>query len=203
MAALHLHQAGCTGATCNKMKTKFRVQQRKWLCQPLYQVRQQNVHRQKSTQWDKAESGVSFWTCCGVSKYQERRNAAGAVWQLPARSVQELWQQQWQKGLPAAQHWAQPSSVLAQLVTFAVMLPFIFSAPLIFTSWPGWVMTWHLSALPHSLSQHQQTQATWSVCPGFPSQGCLYLSSQHFSFALFPSSTQEYVHISFLSSCNI
>lgn len=74
------------------------------------------------------------------------------------------------------------SPVLAQLVTFAVMLPFIFSAPLIFTSWPGWVMTWHWSALPRSLSQHQQTHTTSSVCPGFPSQGCLYLS-----FALFPA----------------
>lgn len=60
-----------------------------------------------------------------------------------------------------------PFQLLAHLVTFSAMLSFIFSAPVIFTSWTGWVMIWQSSALPHNLHQHYEMQATWSVCPGF------------------------------------
>lgn len=62
-----------------------------------------------------------------------------------------------------------PFQLLAQLVTFSVMLSFIFSAPVILTSWTGWVMIWQSSTPPHNIYQHHQTQATWRVCPGFPS----------------------------------
>lgn len=35
-----------------------------------------------------------------------------------------------------------PFQLLAQSVTFAVTLLLSFSAPVIFTSWTGWVMIW-------------------------------------------------------------
>ena len=88
-----------------------------------------------------------------------------------------------------------PFQLLAESVTFSVMLFFVFPAPVVFTSWTGWVMIWQPSTLLHSLYQHYQTWATWPVCLGFPSScpaprlgAALYLRSQpHSTFHLFPS----------------
>lgn len=192
------------------MTTKFRVQQRKWSLQLLYQVRQQNLHGQKETQCSKAESGASFLTSCGVSNTRSE----GMQMELSDSCLQGAWRScGCSSGRKGCQHHTAESSpfqLLAQLVTFAAVLPFIFSAPLIFTSWAGWVMAWHSSALPHNLYQHYQTRATWPVCPGFlsssSSRGGLVPQlpdTQHFPFALFPSSTKVLFIFFFLSTGNI
>lgn len=107
------------------VKIKFRVQHRKRSRQPLHRDRQQNLHRQKATRCNKAKSGVpvKIPRCFQMPGVQECRGSCLSWLQGAWRSCG------CSRGRRGCQHpSAEPSpfQLLAQLVTFAVMLPFIF-----------------------------------------------------------------------------
>lgn len=71
-----LHATHCNERK-NDVKTRFKVQRRKCSSQLLYQVRQQNHHRQEATECNKAKIGVSFFCmlCCSqIPRAEECRS---------------------------------------------------------------------------------------------------------------------------------
>lgn len=155
--------------------------------------KQQNAIKQKLV--------FLFFACCAVPKYQEQRNADRDIWQLPARSMEELWLQQWQKGLPVSHHWVQPFSVAGALgdIFCYALIHFFSSCNIYELDRLGDDLAIKCSATqppPALRDASYVVSLSWllPVCPGPCLRVALHLRSQsHSTFPLLfsPSSTKE------------